>query len=142
MIGVARPTQTTPRGYASIRLTWAGRSGTKMVAPLVAEAFLGERPSSGAEVNHIDGDKSNNRAANLEWTNRSGNMKHLHGVLGYRNRPMCGEANGAARLTVARVKEARALRAAGWKLKPLAERFGISVGHASEIVRGLLWRSV
>lgn len=36
------------------------------------------------EVNHIDGDKLNNHINNLEWVDKSGNMKHAydHGLIG------------------------------------------------------------
>ena len=44
---------------------------------LVAEAFI---PNSYnyKEINHIDGNKHNNRADNLEWCSRSQNMLHAY----------------------------------------------------------------
>lgn len=44
-----------------------------------------------------------------------------------------GERNGQAKLTDKQVAELRALRAAGWKIVPLAERFDISIAHVSRI---------
>ena len=43
---------------------------------LVAEAFLGDKPATARTVNHIDGNKFNNHASNLEWASYSQNNRH------------------------------------------------------------------
>jgi hypothetical protein len=48
-----------------------------MVHRIVASAFV-NRPEGCDIVNHLDGDKQNNSATNLEWTTYSGNMEHAH----------------------------------------------------------------
>lgn len=50
----------------------------KYLHALVAESFLGHRPS-GHVVNHINGDKKDNRAANLEFLSRKDNGSHWAG---------------------------------------------------------------
>lgn len=46
---------------------------------LVAEAFIeNDDPINKTTVNHIDGDRSNNRVDNLEWASYSENLEHAY----------------------------------------------------------------
>lgn len=46
---------------------------------LVAEAFIeNDDPVNKTTVNHIDGDRSNNRIDNLEWLSYSDNLEHAY----------------------------------------------------------------
>ena len=62
-------------GYPTVRL-WPGPH-TKLVHVLVLEAFVGGRPAD-LIANHKDGNKSNNRVRNLEWTTYGGNIQHAY----------------------------------------------------------------
>lgn len=61
-------------GYPRVCL--AGKNW-RNVHRLVAEAFL-SNPCKKKEVNHIDGNKSNNAVWNLEWSTRSENQLHAY----------------------------------------------------------------
>lgn len=72
-----------PRGYLITNIMMPDGS-TKGISihGAVAKSFLGDKTIEGLEVNHIDGNKENNRLDNLEWVTRSENMKHSVDVLG------------------------------------------------------------
>src|ERR1700743_986303 len=62
-------------GYLHVCL-WDGKKRrTRTVHRLIAEAFLGPCPAS-CEVNHRNGDKRDNNAANLEYVTKAGNLLH------------------------------------------------------------------
>lgn len=68
-------------GYYYVTLSNDGLRKDKRVHRLVAQTFL-EAPSDDpagterTEVNHIDCNRANNKAANLEWSSRSENSSH------------------------------------------------------------------
>jgi len=72
-------------GYRRVRLARDGNSELRLVHRLVAMAFL-EIPDDfdhkKYEVNHKDGDKSNNNVNNLEWVDRKQNVIHSFVSLG------------------------------------------------------------
>ena len=67
----------TPKGYARLQLTNGDKKKNKLVHRLVAEAFV-PNPDGKEQVNHIDGDKLNNKASNLEWVTPSENLQHAY----------------------------------------------------------------
>lgn len=62
-------------GYLVVNLHLDNTRVAKLVHRLVAVNFV-DGFDVGREVNHKDGDKLNNRADNLEWTTRRGNLVH------------------------------------------------------------------
>lgn len=61
--------------YYRVSLCKNGVTRNEYVHRIVAEAFI-PNPNGLAEVNHIDEDKANNNAENLEWITRLGNVRH------------------------------------------------------------------
>lgn len=62
-------------GYLAVGLWDGDHATTRYVHDLVAQAFLGDRPSPGHEVRHLDGDPLNNSVDNLAWGTRAENMR-------------------------------------------------------------------
>lgn len=81
--------QMSNAGYYRVRLWKDGVSKNYSVHRIVAEAFV-PNPLLKPEVNHIDGNKENNNAENLEWVTDVENKRHCREVLGkvYRNPDM------------------------------------------------------
>lgn len=64
-------------GYRYVILCKEGSNKSVLVHRLVANAFISRIPGK-EDVNHIDGDKSNNCVENLEWVSKSENMQHAY----------------------------------------------------------------
>ena len=63
------------KGYMRIRVTLDRKKLSFKVHRLVAEAFL-DNQNNLPQVNHINGDKTDNRACNLEWISNKDNANH------------------------------------------------------------------
>lgn len=118
------------RGYLQVNL---GRTRREYVHRLVAEAFSGPTPHCDAEVNHIDGNKLNNNADNLEWCSRSENQQHKVRVL----QVGVGDAHSNAKITN---DQAREIMDSKESSKAISSRFGIAVGIVYKIRRRDRWR--
>lgn len=71
---------TTREGYNLVALYREKKRRDLLVHRIVAEAFV-PNPCGKPEVNHIDGNKQNNAANNLEWCTQSENLLHRYRVL-------------------------------------------------------------
>lgn len=137
--GPRRPARLrrNPQGYLRMWMR-IGRFRSEVCAHrVVAIAFLGEPPGDAVEVNHKNGDKSDNRLENLEWTTPLQNTRHAHALGLCEAGRRRGELNGRAKLTAEAVSAIRARRGGGEPLATIAKEYGVSSVMISRICRGL-----
>ena len=112
---------------------------TIVVHRIIALAWI-PNPEGKPFVNHINGNKADNRAENLEWCTTSENMLHAYRT-GLEKKQL-GENHHAAKLTeekVRRFKREWAMRPRLKTRKEYAEEFGVSEATIKDIVRGKSW---
>jgi hypothetical protein len=64
-------------GYLAVQLSDGKKKKRQSVHRLVGKMFV-NNPLNKQEINHIDGNKSNNHYSNLEWCTRSENLYHAY----------------------------------------------------------------
>ena len=114
---------TCTRGSARVNL---GKGNGRFVGPLVLETFVGPRPP-GHECCHFpDPDRRNCALANLRWGTSAEDTAHqrAHGTL------IGGERHGMAKLSDSDIER---IRLASGTQQQIADQFGISQSHVSEI---------
>ncbi len=124
------------RGYNIISLCKNGKYKTLTIHSLVAKAFIPNSENL-PEVNHKDGDKTNNNDWNLEWVTSSENKKHAHKI-GLCNQ--IGEKNANHKLTKKDVLEIRA-KYVPWKysLYKLANEYNVNDETIRAIIKNRSW---
>ncbi len=104
---------------------------------LVMQAHVGQKPE-GLEINHKNGNKTDNRLENLEYCTKSENDLHKTRVLGTGR----GESHGNAKITEDDVREIRRLAADGITQREIAKRFNLTHPNVGYIVRRTAWSHV
>lgn len=127
----------TRSGYLRVQLYHDGLRVRSFVHRIVAQTFI-PNPDNKPHVNHLNGDKTDNRAINLEWCTSSENMRHAI-TNGLRpegsNR---GIKHGNSKLKDSDVLEIRLLkgRLPG---RLVAKRYGIHLNTVALIWARKLW---
>lgn len=135
---VLRPFTTKPgeAGYYLVRM-YHGSKYDRLVHRLVAAEFLREVAGK-HEINHKNGNKKDNRVANLEWCDRSYNVREGHRMHRYALR---GENGAASKMTQAQVEAARiAYAKGGVTQQKLGEKYGVSQVAMSKILRRVTYK--
>ncbi|MDA8212173.1 MAG: NUMOD4 domain-containing protein [Clostridia bacterium] len=122
------------KGYLSVQL---GRGKRFYIHRLVAHHFI-PNPENHKEVNHINADKYDNAASNLEWCDRQGNIDHSV-ALGLN---LKGEHSPKALLNETKVKTIKALLAEGVKQTEIARKYGVSPKCISDLKLGNTWKHI
>src|SRR5690606_28733657 len=127
--------KTNKKTNEYIKVNLSGKSFR--VHRLVATAFIGN-PNNYPEVNHINGDKTDNNVTNLEWCSSSYNMKHNEklGVV------VRGNKHVNSTIDEQTAKEIKILLKSGIKQKDIASKFDITENIVNQINRGLTWKHV
>jgi hypothetical protein len=122
-------------GYLRVSLCRHGIVRDRYIHRLVCEVFHGPCPTDDMQVRHLDGNRTNNAAANLVWATRAENEadKIAHGTL-----PI-GERHGSATLNERIVIEARRRASGGELISEIARDIGVNAQTLYQAVRGLSW---
>ncbi|PTK22497.1 NUMOD4 domain-containing protein [Staphylococcus hominis] len=130
-------------GYSIARLSHKGVKKTKYIHRLVANHFI-EKNSGKNEINHKDGNKSNNKIENLEWCTSKENKVH-----GWQNKlykphnNMRGTKHGNCKMSEKQVLEIRKLYDEKKKtLKELSLLFNAPHSTIQKIVYRKTWKNL
>lgn len=139
---IKKPKKLSPgknrSGYLSVVLY--DKNGTKKTMKLhriVAIAFIqNPKPSEYNMINHIDGNKLNNKVENLEWCNNSENVQHAF------DNNLSKATYGNAKLTKDDVYKIRELhKNTNLSYREIADRFGVWKTTVHKIVHNLTWNT-
>lgn len=125
-------------GYREVVLSEKGSSRQVLVHRLILSSFYPIKNMENLDVNHINGDKLDNRLENLEWCTRSENIIHS-----YENGLQKNVTNphGTYKvLTKSQLNIIRGLHELGFVDSKIAECIGCTRGLVSRKIRGMKLR--
>ena len=111
-------------GYPTLSLSKENTQQHHTVHRLVAKAFL---PNRSETVNHINGDKTDNRVENLEWATYSENARHARSTGLNKGYDMSGENGPFSKLSNKERRTIGLMRYMKVPQKLIAELFSVHV---------------
>lgn len=131
------PNNNNTKGYYRQAVKYIdGTIVIESIHRLVARMFIeNDNPMVKNQINHIDGNKSNNCVENLEWCSQSENMRHRIDTLDSKNWRQ-GETSPLSKLNDKKVIEIVELLNKGVKRSIITKQYNIAKSTISEIVAG------
>ena len=133
----------TAQGYRKVEIVSNKKKKRIFIHQLVAMCFLGN-PYRKPCVNHIDGNKLNNNAKNLEWVSHFENSQHAWStglIKTHYNAPK-GESHYNSKLTSEDIKAIRKMAESGKKIGFICYKYDITSIHAKSIIERKSWKHV
>lgn len=121
------------KGYKRFAIMKQGKLTTYKLHRIVATAFI-VNESNKPQVNHIDGNKLNNEAGNLEWVNNSENQLHAY-KLGLSKAKRLHES-ARCKQTKESIEAIVDLKSKGVKNQLIADMFGCSISSIKRLNKG------
>lgn len=134
--GIILKTGVGTTGYLVVNVTGYKHKKHWKVHQLVAFHFV-PNPANKPYLNHINGDKHDNRADNLEWCTNQENSVHAIKT-GLRKVFKAG----TKKLTEQQVIEIKRRLAAGETQVAIAESYGVARNSIKAIITGRSWRHI
>lgn len=119
-------------------MTVDGKKKTFRLHRLVLMAFDPIDNPDEMEVNHLDGNKKNNKLSNLEWCSSSQNQKHAFATGLQKARR--GDKSNLSKLKPEQIQQIFELRKQGKTHKEIGEIVGCTPSNISCILRGKTWQ--
>ena len=136
---ILAPQSAGKRGYKEVSIMVDGRRNRFAIHRLVGKAFC-EGYEEGLHIDHINGDKADNRACNLEWVTNEENVRRAwkNGA----HAGLVGENHPVAILSQKQVIIIRRLLRQGVSAGALAALLDVSPETIRKIATGVAWKHV
>lgn len=130
------------RGYFMVNTSSHEGNKGRLVHQLVALTYLGlpsgpiGKTKGSYQVDHIDGDKSNNHYSNLEWVTVEENVRRAVAMGKFNHGKTRGINSPNSFLTNQLVEEIRIKASKGKRLEELSQEYNICIDSIKRIVKG------
>ena len=134
--------KTKSNGYKEVNLYTSPMKSKMMYVHRAVYFAFNKDGDALMQINHIDGDKSNNKLSNLELCTASYNVKHSYDVLKRKASGVAGDRHGMTKLKNEDVFKIREEHSEKRNVSELAKKYKVGKSTIIRIVSRKSWRHI